>query len=137
MVRLFYDRGRNILLTPFSGELNEENLDALTDAVRDFIQQNGPCHGLLDYTEVTTINLSRNTVMQRASKRSISHGMTRVFVAPSDLNYAWCRMFQITQDVTQGDKPYVVRSMREAYEILNIDTDDFEPVDDPEGDNSK
>lgn len=129
MARLFYDSERNILLTQFSGELNEQNLDAMTAAVQEFMQQHGLCHGLLDYTDVTSINLSAQFVMQRAEKKSMAYGMTRVFVAPSDLNYAWCRMFQITQDVTHGDAPHVVRSMREAYAILNIDTDNFAPVD--------
>ena len=130
MSRFFYDSGRNILLTRFRGVLNEENLEALTDTVRRFVQQHGPCHGLLDYTDVTGIDLSPSLVVQRAERKSISHGMVRVFVAPSDLNYAWCRMFQITQDVTHDDKPFVVRTMQEAYDILGIDTPNFEPVED-------
>lgn len=55
--------------------------------------------------------------------------MTRVFVAPGDLNFGYCRMFQITQDVTHGDWPHVVRSIQEAHVILRINTDNFLPVD--------
>lgn len=129
-MRCFYDSGRNILLTRFCGILNEQNLQTLNDAVAEFVQRHGKCHGLLDYTNVTSIDLSAHWVVQRAEKPSVVRGMTRVFVAPSDLNYAWCRMFQITQDLTHDDKPYVVRTMQEAYEILGIDTENFTPLED-------
>ena len=130
-MRNFYDSGRNILLTRFCGVLNEQNLQTLNDAVAEFVQQHGKCHGLLDYTYVTSIDLSAFWVVQRAEKPSVVQGMTRVFVAPSDLNYAWCRMFQITQDLKHdGDKPYVVRTMQEAYDILGIDTESFTPLED-------
>ena len=51
----------------------------------------------------------------------------RVFVAPKDLIYGMARMFQILGEATRPDLP-VVRTMDEAYSLLQVESPEFSPV---------
>jgi hypothetical protein len=125
-MKLLFDDQRNILLVKFEDALTSGTLEEMYTEVRHFIAAHGMCRGILDFTDVPGVDITSPYIVHKAQDRPLFEGEARVIVASNDLLYGLARMFQLTQK--PGDNPSVVRSMQEAYTILNINNDNFNLV---------
>ena len=55
MFTLAFDRRHKILLARVSGVLSSSDVVALDGAIERFTARNGPAHGLMDFTSVSTV----------------------------------------------------------------------------------
>lgn len=89
-----------------------------------------PCHGILDFTAVTEFEVSSDAIRQvAASPPAFPPGYKRVLVIPKDFIYGLARMFQILTEKTRPEL-HVVRTMDDAYRVLQVESPEFHPVGD-------
>ena len=123
-----FDPVNNVLRYSWEGNLTDETLMLGDDGGRRLLAARPPCNGILDFSKVTKVDASSKKIQGIASKPpAYAFGQTVVLVAPEDLVYGLSRMF-----ATLGEKRrpnmYVVRTMQEAYRLLQIDSPQFSPV---------
>lgn len=86
------------------------------------------CRGIIDFSLVSEYDLSPDLLRQLAkSAPAIPAGRDRVVVAPQDYVYGMARMFAILGEQTRPEL-HVVRTMREAFSILGIQSPQFVPL---------
>jgi len=114
------DKQREIVFTRAWGDLTDE--DALAHQRRlsadpDF---DPGFRQLLDFSEVSTFEITPNGVRLLASRDPWGKGARRAFVAPGDLEFGMLRMHEfILDDETQ--ETAVLRSLSEAESWLELD----------------
>ncbi len=123
-----FDARNNILRVTLDGHVTDAMLlDAYTTVAR-YVASHIPCHGILDVSGVTKFAVSSNTVRELAlSAPAIPVGYTRVIVAPLDSVYGMVRMFQTLGESTRPDL-HIVRTIDEAYRLLQLESPEFTPV---------
>jgi hypothetical protein len=129
MLTLLIDRKHRVLLTRFSGTLRHEVLLAQAVAARTSAASEGPTRGLLDFTDVTAVDIPVETLKEMGSRpQNIPH-QVRVYVMPNTDQFGGARMFGTYQDIAGNIAPVIVRTMGEAYRALAITDPDFKPLD--------
>jgi hypothetical protein len=123
-----FDARNNILRLTLEGLVTDAiMLDAYATAAR-YVASHSPCRGIGDVSQVTKFEVSSNTVRKLAlSSPVIPAGHMRVFVAPQDSVYGMVRMFQTIGESTRPDF-HLVRTMEEAYRLLQVEWPVFSPV---------
>jgi hypothetical protein len=107
----------------------ETSVLAARDAVEQFMAAHGPHSGIADLSGVEKVYVKADFVWFLAAKPSaIPHGMSLVVVAPRLDVYGLSRMFQTLRD-NRGIHQVVVRTLKEAFELLGLETPHFKPVD--------
>jgi hypothetical protein len=105
----------------------------VTDAVfRDIYRalerhasQGGPYAAILDLSRVEAFPLSSDTIRTFAATAPAVPGeRPRVVVASEPAVYGLSRMFELHRD-SMGGQLHVVRSLDEAYELLEVSPEDF------------
>ena len=92
-----------------------------------FVEAQGPCSGIFDFTAVESSQLSAESIRSLAEMIPAIPdvpGNLRVIVAPQPALYGLSRMFQILRD-QQGIDMHVVHSLEEAYALLGLKTPDI------------
>ena len=94
---------------------------------RKLLAARPPCKGILDFSKVTKVDASSETIKRIASKPA-AYGLAQAvgLVAPEDVVYGLSRMF-VTLGERKLPKMYVVRTMEEAYHLLEIHSLQFQP----------
>lgn len=123
-----FDPVNNVLRYSWEGNLSDETLMEGDDAGRKLLASRPPCKGILDFSKVTKVDASSKRIKGIASKQpAYGFGQTVVLVAPEDVVYGLSRMFA-TLGERRRPKMYVVRTMEEAYHLLEIDSPQFGPI---------
>ena len=125
---LQFDFNHRVLLVTLGKVLTKEiALEVITARVR-FINEQGPCSGIFDFSAVEGSELDaesiRSLAFTVAAIPSLPTGKLRIFVAPRPDLYGLSRMFQILRD-EMGIKIHVVHSLGEAFGMLGLKSSDF------------
>jgi hypothetical protein len=123
-----FDVRNNILRVTIVGRLTDAILsDCYATIARD-VASHPPCRGILDFSEVTNLEVSSDTIRQvAAAPPAFPTGYMRILVAPKALIYGMARMFQMLGEKTRPDL-HVVHSIDEAYLLLQVESPEFGPV---------
>jgi hypothetical protein len=122
------DVRNNILRVTLEGSVADAILlDAYATTAR-YAESHAPCRGIWEVSEVTEFEVSSDVIRRLAgSSPIIRSGYMRVVVAPQDFLYGMMRMFQILGEGTRPDL-HVVRTLDEAYRLLQVESPEFGPV---------
>ena len=83
---------------------------------------------IVDFSEVVEPSISAAGLRSISSRPPVAPGKPRALVAPQDVMYGMCRMFQIHRDGTDSNPVTVVRTLAEALEFLGVESYCFTPV---------
>jgi hypothetical protein len=122
MFTLAFDRRHKILLARVSGVLGSSDVTALDDAISRFTARNGPAHGLMDFTSVSTVAVPISKLLQRDPRQVSGAGYKRVVVV------ARSELLELAR--TAAREPVIVSSIDEALRQLGAVSPSFEPVND-------
>ena len=122
------DSEHRVLLVTLGKIVTEASALAAYAAVEQFIVAEGPHSGITDLSGVEKLNVSSDFIRCLAAKAPmIPDGMSRILVAPRTDLYGVSRMFQLLRD-SRGSYLEVVRTLKEAFELLGIKSPHFRTV---------
>lgn len=125
---LSIDAGKRILLIRFEGVVTDEVLLEGYRQVRLWFTENGYCGNVSDFSNVSSFEVTGRAVALLASKPPlVPERFVRILVAPQDEVYGLSRMFD-TMGSETGNRVDIVRSIEEAYRLVNICEADFNAV---------
>lgn len=123
-----FDPVNNILRYTWDGNLTDEVLLEGDANGRKLLAARPPCRGILDFSRVTRVDASSQTIQRIASKPpAYGSGQAVVLVAPEDVVFGLSRMF-VTLGETKRPRVQVVRTMDEAYRLLKVDSPQFSAI---------
>jgi len=116
-----YDHRLRLLKMTFRGELDEKQLVAAVQQLREVISELAPEKSLADFSPVTSLHVPSGTVSSLAHLRpAYPAHVPKVIVAPQDHLFGLARMFQIVGAEARPNL-HVVRTMAEACKLLGIE----------------
>ena len=120
-----FDPVNKVVCWRLRGEVTEELFAESLQLVADILADTNPNSGIIDFSEVTSLHLSTDTLKQTASSKPVfPTKLPRIIVAPSGHVYGMARMFAVITESTRKDVQ-VVRTMDEAYQLLGIKEPEF------------
>lgn len=131
-----FDSVHSILRGQLDGVVTDESLKQYYRLAGEHSARLLPRGGITDFSAVTSFEVSSETIRELAHLAPAMPDPTRprVVVAPSVLVFGLSRMFQ---SVGAGTRPklHVVRTVEEAYALLEVQAPRFEPLEKaaPEG----
>ena len=125
--QLLFDRRKRLALARFSGSFGRRDVEGMDVEVLDFVDRNGACDVVVDFTTVTDFDVSADYLRTRGKTPRAMKGFRRALVAPQLAMFGLLRLYGLHQDALD-DGPAVVRTLDEAYAVLGIEAPDFEPV---------
>lgn len=127
--RIVYDRTNRILRAWFDGRVTDQELTDVYRLGQKLVPQLDPLAGITDFSDVTTVAFTPQTIYELAATKPIMRDPSRpvVFVAPTPHVYGMARMFEILGEATRPNL-HVVRTLEEAYKLLDVREPKFEPV---------
>jgi hypothetical protein len=128
MFILAFDGRHRVLRSTIIGVLSSDLLEAWEQAVVGFTAQRGYSHGLIDFSQVAAIAVPLSRLASRGRQPQICPGWERIVVAPRTDLVQWVSAFGAYQSSAGHRPPIVVRSMEEAYRVLDLTDPEFEPV---------
>jgi hypothetical protein len=94
-------------------------------SVARIASRGGPYAAIWDLSGVTSTTASTDQFRELASRApAVPAGRTRVVVAKAPVIYGLSRMIELTRD-SMGGQSQVVRSLEEAYAMLDVRPEDF------------
>jgi hypothetical protein len=126
---LLFDARRRVLLIRFGRRGTQQALVDMQAAAQRFVARMGGCDGIIDFSAVEEIDVASPFLTNLAQQKPVLTGHRRVIVASKEVVYGLSRMFGTQQDAATGEAPTVVRTLREAYDVLGIAEPDFRPID--------
>lgn len=128
MLALFFERRHNLLLVRLSDRLVSDDLARLDTTVRALVARQGLSRALVDFTDVATIEIDTAEFVSRSQRAAILTSQERVYVAPRPDLFGLGRMFSTYQKIGGNREPLVVRTIEEAYKLLELVDPQFEPL---------
>ena len=129
MFALFLDRKNRVLLTRVSGILRHEEMLAQSIAARKIDASEGPLRGLLDFSDVEAVDIPLDMIKQLGKGQQNIANQVRVYLIPSnDHQFGLARLFGTYQSLSGNVEPQIVRTMAQAYDVLQITDPDFVPL---------
>jgi hypothetical protein len=128
--RFEFDPGNRILLTRPEGELTDESLAELYQAIRRYSTATDASMGIWDLSSVTKFAVSSAMIRRLASQEPAMPDATRrprIVVVPNTVGFGLSRMFQILGESTRPQLN-VVHTLDEALVTLGIQSTHFEPL---------
>jgi hypothetical protein len=127
MLILAYDRKSRILRVSISGIFASDDMDALDNAVVEFVANHGPVRaGIFDYSQVEAIAVPDSRLAERAQQ---PHAIQqRVVVASRSSGGERARTYGRFRREAGQREHTIVASLEEAYEVLGLRNPRFEPV---------
>ena len=122
------DPDHRVMLVTLGQIVTETSALAALAAIEQFMATHGPHSGIVDLSAIEKVCVRTDFVWYIAAKPSaIPDGMARILVAPRPDVYGLSRMFQILRD-NRGAYQEVVRTLKEAFELLGLESPHFRPV---------
>lgn len=124
-----FDVASRLLVCRIDGVVTDDSIREYYRDVGKYVKWIQPSAGIVDFTGVTIFRVSAATIRELADSPPPLKDpkVPRFIVAPTDHIFAMARMFEL-----QGDKTrpllQVVRTLSEAYELLDIRNPRLEPV---------
>jgi hypothetical protein len=117
-VRVTIDVSQRLVISTFSGELNEVDLLSFYSLIRSHPDFDPSYSEIVDFSAVTSVSVSSSAV-QEASQRpsNFYRTSTHVVIAPQDHIFGLARMSQVFAEKTRPNA-VVVRTISEAREFL-------------------
>ena len=133
MVDVFvdFDAVNNILRATIDGQITGEILVNFHAAATDYLAAHPPCRVILDLSPVTEFAVSSDAIRRLAAAPPPlkSTGDVWILVIQKDVIYGLARMFQILTETKENYcELQVVRTMDEAYRLLQVKCPAFRPV---------
>lgn len=124
-----FDSIYKIFRCKFDGDVTNESLKDWYEVAVKCAALTNPHVGIADFSDVTSIHVSSQTVRELAHRApGMAGSRPRLLVAPSPCLYGLARMFQECGSEARPEL-HVVRSMDEAYAFLRVlEPPQFEPV---------
>jgi hypothetical protein len=124
-----FDSTNRILRARFEGRVTDDELKEVYRFGQENVSRFDPRSGITDFSGVTTVAFSSQTMRDLALSKPIMPDPSRlvVFVAPTPDLFGMARMFEL-QGAESRPNLHVVRTAEEAYEVLNVRQPQFEPV---------
>jgi len=123
-----FDARNNIIRGTVDGRMTGAILLEYYAAATKYMATHPPCRGILDFSQVTEFEVSSTAIRQvAAAAPAFPAGYMRVLVVPKDFIYGLARMFQILTEDTRPELQ-VVRTLEEAYRLLQVESPEFRPV---------
>lgn len=125
-----FDATNNILRVTMDGHVTDSVALRCAETVGRYAASHREYRGIVDLSNVTKYDVSPEVIRQFArTPPSISaEAYTLVIVAPREHPYGMSRMFQLLSETTRPNQ-HVVRTMDEAFELLQVKSPTFVPVD--------
>ena len=127
--RIVYDPTNRILRARFEGRVTDDELKEVYRLGQAQATRIDPRAGITDFSVVTTLAFSSETIHELAASTPIMRDPSRpvVFVAPTPHIFGMARMFEMLGAQTRPNL-HVVRRLEEAYEVLDVREPQFEPI---------
>lgn len=123
-----FDARNKILRVTLQGRVTDEIMLETYATVARYVASHPPCRGITDISEVEEFEVSSNTIRQLAEKPpAFLTADMRILIAPKAHVYGMARMFQILGGKTRPNL-HIVRSMDEAYRLLQVESPEFGPM---------
>lgn len=123
-----FDARNNILRARLEGRVTDDVLLDCYAAMARGVASHPACRGIADVSGVAEFSVSSAVVRQLAqASPAIPEPRMRVFVAPQLHIFGMARMFQMLSEETRPNL-HIVRSMDEAYRLLQVEAAEFSPV---------
>ena len=123
-----FDAKNNVLRGTVHGPMTGASLLDFYAAATEYMASHPPCRGILDFSQVTEFEVSPHAIRQvAAAPPAFPAGYMRVIVVPIDFIFGLARMFQLLGERTRPDL-HVVRTLDEAYRLLQIESPEFRPI---------
>lgn len=124
-----HDPTNRILRCQLKGRLTDSGLEQWYRVVSTYVDQINPQGGIADLSGVTSFEVSNHMVRSLAALPPAFPGVDRprVIVAPPAHIFGVARMFQILGERTRP-MLLVVRTIAEAYAVLDVRECSFQPV---------
>ena len=126
VVRFEFSQADNILRTTISGEMTDQLLMGLFSKGLDVVSSFPSSKSIVDLSGITRFDVSTRS-LTRLAQGNPPDLPARVFVAPKDVVYGTTRMFQVLSERTRKNV-HVVRTIEEAYKLLQVESPKFVPV---------
>jgi hypothetical protein len=125
-----FDPKHNVLRGTLTGRMTGTTLLKFYSMAEKYMASHPPCRGILDFSGVTDFEVSAASIRQVAqAPPAFPAGYARVLVIPKDFIYGLARMYQILTEDTRPELQ-IVRIMEEAYQLLDMKSPEFHPVND-------
>lgn len=124
-----FDLTNGILRCRLNGRVDNGALKDFFRTGAEHAVRTHPGAGVVDLTEVTSLEVSAQTIEQLAKSTPVLRdpNLRRVIIAPSPGIYGMMRMFEMLGAGTRSNL-HVVRTEREAWAILGVQNPRFEPL---------
>ena len=119
--RIVYDPTNRIILARFEGRVTDDELKEVYGLGQAQAARIDPHAGITDFSDVTTVAFSPETIHELAASTPILRDPSRpvVFVAPTPDAFMMAWMFELRGAETRPNL-HVVRTLEEAYEVLDV-----------------
>jgi hypothetical protein len=119
------DPKHRVLRITVTAALTDESGRNIYRAIARLASRGGPYAAIADLSQVADFPISADTIRELAAMPpAVPVGRPRVIVAPQSALYGLARMFELYRD-SMGGQLQVVRSMEEAYDLLEVSREDF------------
>ena len=126
-----FDPANGVLRCRVEGRLTDGLLKDVYVRATDYVAKKPPRAGIMDFSAVTGVQVSNETIRQLAQAPPIMPDMNapRFIIATAPRAFGMARMFEL---LGQDSRPnlHVVRSLEAACAILGVKELHFEPVPD-------
>ena len=123
-----FDATNRILRSRFIGRVTDDDLREMYGFGLDNIARLDPLAGITDFSEVSEVAFSAQTMRELARTKPIMPDPSRpvIFVAPTPDLFGMARMFEL-EGAESRPNLHVVHTLEEAYQILNVRDPQFYP----------
>lgn len=127
-----FDATNSILRITMEGHLTDSVALTCAETVGRCAVSYPKFRGIVDLSKVTKYDVSPEVIRQlaRTPPTVSTEAYALVIVAPKEHSYGMSRMFQLLTETTRPNQ-HVVRTMDEAFEVLQLQSPTFVPVDLP------
>ena len=124
-----FDTSNRILRARFTGRVTDDELRDVYRFGQENVARFDPLSGITDFSEVTAVAFSPQTMRDLARTKPIMPDPRRpvIFIAPAPDLFGMGRIFEL-EGAEARPNLHVVRTAEEAYEILKVQDPLFAPV---------
>jgi len=124
-----FDQQHHAALVIFRGPLGRDDIASLDEVSKLLIASKGPHSVVLDFSDVSRIDLTRGDVLARGRQPSKDEAVRRVIVTSDVLLNEFADVFAAAQAFTGSAPPKLVATRADALAWLGIAAPAFKPVD--------
>jgi hypothetical protein len=121
------DPAHRVVVSTGSGTFTQADFHAHMARIGADARFNPDFNHIIDCRAISQIDLTREQIMDLATRSIFNAQSRRAFVVSSELQFGLTRMFAAYREIAGGQKIMIFRSMAEALAWLELPAD-FEPA---------